>query len=223
LLDGITVAAPAIPWIRIMYAYPGYVTDRLIQTMAVRPQILPSLDIPLQHAHPAVLTRMRRPANMDWVRNTIAKMRSQLPRLAIRSTFIVGYPGETEDEFQTLLEFIREVRFDHIGAFAFSFEPGTASEPLGDPIPLEVKEDRLARLMTLQEEISLDNNQRFVGKELQVLIEGRDNGISIGRSYRDAPEIDGLVILNGEAEPGEFVRARISGALVHDLTGELIK
>jgi ribosomal protein S12 methylthiotransferase len=206
-----------------MYAYPGYVTEKLIEVMASHTQILPYLDIPLQHAHPAVLTRMRRPANMDWVRNTIAKMRAQLPGLAIRSTFIVGYPGETEEEFQTLLDFIQEARFDHIGAFPFSFEPGTASEALGDTIPLKVKEERLARLMTLQEEISLANNQRFVGKELQVLIEGQDNGISIGRSYRDAPEIDGLVILNGSAEPGEFVRARISGALVHDLTGELIK
>jgi ribosomal protein S12 methylthiotransferase len=223
LLDGITNAAPRIPWIRIMYAYPGYVTEKLIEVMASHTQILPYLDIPLQHAHPAVLTRMRRPANMDWVRNTIAKMRAQLPGLAIRSTFIVGYPGETEEEFQTLLDFIQEARFDHIGVFPFSFEPGTASEALGDTIPLKVKEERLARLMTLQEEISLANNQRFVGKELQVLIEGQDNGISIGRSYRDAPEIDGLVILNGSAEPGEFVRARISGALVHDLTGELIK
>lgn len=223
LLDGITNAAPRIPWIRIMYAYPGYVTEILIEVMASHTQILPYLDIPLQHAHPAVLTRMRRPANMDWVRNTIAKMRAQLPGLAIRSTFIVGYPGETEEEFQTLLDFIQEARFDHIGAFPFSFEPGTASEALGDTIPLKVKEERLARLMNLQEEISLANNQRFVGKELQVLIEGQDNGISIGRSYRDAPEIDGLVILNGSAEPGEFVRARISGALVHDLTGELIK
>jgi len=223
LLDGITNAAPRIPWIRIMYAYPGYVTEKLIEVMASHTQILPYLDIPLQHAHPAVLTRMRRPSNMDWVRNTIAKMRSQLPGFAIRSTFIIGYPGETEKEFQTLLDFIQEAQFDHIGAFPFSFEPGTASEPLGDTIPLEVKEERLARLMTLQEEISLVNNQRFVGKELQVLIEGQDNGISIGRSYRDAPEIDGLVILNGSAEPGEFVRARISGALVHDLTGELIK
>ncbi len=223
LLERVTLAAPKIPWIRIMYAYPGYVTDRLIQTMALYPQILPYLDIPLQHADPAVLTRMRRPANMDWVRTTIAKMRDTLPGLAIRSTFIVGYPGETEKEFDTLLDFIREARFDHIGAFTFSFEPGTASEPLGDPIPPEVKEERLERLMTLQEEISLANNQRFVGQALDVLIEGRDNGISIGRSYRDAPEIDGLVILEGDSEIGQFVKARISGALVHDLTGVIIK
>jgi ribosomal protein S12 methylthiotransferase len=223
LLERITLAAPKIPWIRIMYAYPGYVTDRLIQTMASHPQILPYLDIPLQHADPAVLTRMRRPSNMDWVRNTINKMRAALPGLAIRSTFILGYPGETEKEFEILLDFILETRFDHIGVFPFSFEPGTTSEPLGDPISPDLKEERLERIMTLQEEISLTNNQRFVGQALDVLIEGRDNGISIGRSYRDAPEIDGLVILEGDAEIGQFVKARITGALVHDLTGLIIK
>ena len=222
LLDRITQSAPLIPWIRIMYAYPGYVTDRLIETMANHPQILPYLDIPLQHADPAVLLRMRRPANMEWVRNTLVKMRSSLPGLAIRSTFIVGYPGETDQEFQTLLDFTRELRFDHIGAFAFSFEPGTASEPLGDPIPPELKAERLEELMTLQEGISLVNNQSFVGNDLDVLIEGEDNGISIGRSYRDAPEIDGLVVLEGAAATGSLVKARITGAMVHDLTGQLI-
>jgi ribosomal protein S12 methylthiotransferase len=222
LLDRITHSAPLIPWIRIMYAYPGYVTDRLIETMATHPQILRYLDIPLQHADPAVLLRMRRPANMEWVRNTLAKMRSSLPGLAIRSTFIVGYPGETDREFQTLLDFIREIRFDHIGAFTFSFEHGTASEPLGDPIPPELKAERLEELMTLQEGISLTNNQSYVGNILDVLIEGEDNGISIGRSYRDAPEIDGLVILEGAAATGSLVKARITGAMVHDLTGQLI-
>jgi ribosomal protein S12 methylthiotransferase len=222
LLDRISHSAPLIPWIRIMYAYPGYVTDRLIETMATHPQILPYLDIPLQHADPAVLLRMRRPANMEWVRNTLAKMRLSLPELVIRSTFIVGYPGETDREFQTLLDFIRELRFDHIGAFTFSFEPGTASEQLGDPIPPELKAERLEELMALQEGISLANNQAFVGKSMDVLIEGEDNGISIGRSYRDAPEIDGLVILEGSAATGSLVKARITGAMVHDLTGHLI-
>jgi ribosomal protein S12 methylthiotransferase len=222
LLDRISHSAPLIPWIRIMYAYPGYVTDRLIETMATHPQILPYLDIPLQHADPAVLLRMRRPANMEWVRNTLAKMRLSMPGLVIRSTFIVGYPGETDREFQSLLDFIRELRFDHIGAFTFSFEPGTASEQLGDPIPPELKAERLEELMALQEGISLANNQAFVGKSMDVLIEGEDNGISIGRSYRDAPEIDGLVILEGSAATGSLVKARITGAMVHDLTGHLI-
>ena len=223
LLERICDSAPLIPWIRIMYAYPGYVTDRLIETMATHPQILPYLDIPLQHADPGVLTRMRRPSNMDWVRSTIEKMRTSMPGMAIRSTFIVGYPGETEQEFENLLEFIREIRFDHIGAFPFSFEPGTASEPLGDSVSLHKKEERIGRLMELQEKISLANNQRFVGQEMAVLVEGSDNEISIGRTFRDAPEIDGLVILNGVAEIGRIVKTRISGAMIHDLTGEIIK
>ncbi len=222
LLERICDSAPRIPWIRIMYAYPGFVTDHLIDTMATHPQILPYLDIPLQHADPAVLMRMRRPANMDWVRSTIEKMRTSMPGMAIRSTFIVGYPGETEQEFENLLEFIREIRFDHIGAFPFSFEPGTASEPLGDSVSLDKKEERIGKLMELQEKISLANNQNFIGQEMAVLVEGSDNEISIGRSFRDAPEIDGLVILNGVAEIGRIVKARISGAMIHDLTGEII-
>ncbi len=189
LLEKLVEAAPGIPWIRIMYAFPGYVTDRLIEVMASQPQIVPYLDIPLQHAHPLTLRRMRRPANMDWVRQTLKKMRGAIPNLAIRTTFIVGYPGETEEEFQTLLDFITETRFDHLGAFTFSFEPGTTSEPLGDPIPEEVKQERLERLMLLQEKISLEKNQAYIGKKIPVLIEGQStpdrrnpHAISIGRS-----------------------------------------
>jgi len=208
-------------WIRILYAYPGYVTDRLIEVMASRHQILPYLDMPLQHAHPDTLKRMSRPANMDWVHHTIAKMRSTLPGLAIRTTFIVGYPGETESEFQTLLDFVAEMRFDRVGAFQFSFEPGTPSEPLGDPIPPEVKEDRYQRLMLLQQEISLQINQTFIGRTLDVLIEGCDKKkkLYIGRSYRDAPEIDGWVFVEGQAEIGQIIPVRITGAMIYDMSG----
>jgi len=172
LLEGILCEAPEIPWVRILYAYPGYVTDRLIEVMARSPQIVPYLDMPLQHAHPQTLKRMRRPANMEWVVRTLEKMRSAIPGLALRTTFIVGYPGETEDEFETLLRFVEETRFDHVGIFPFSFEKGTPSEPLGDPIPREVKEERLQRLATLQEKISLERNQSYVGKVQQVIVEG---------------------------------------------------
>jgi ribosomal protein S12 methylthiotransferase len=206
----------------VLYAYPGYVTERLMQVMAERKQIVPYLDMPLQHAHPMTLRRMRRPANMDWVRGTLAKMRASIPGLALRTTFIVGYPGETEEEFQTLLDFVTETRFDHVGVFTFSFEPGTSSEPLGDPIPQEVKEERLARLVGAQESISLARNQSFVGQVQQVLIEGYNEGLSVGRAYHDAPEIDGLVFVEGKAEPGEIVKAQITGAMVHDLTARLI-
>jgi ribosomal protein S12 methylthiotransferase len=219
LLEAMAPAVPSVDWIRIMYAYPGYVTDRLIEVMASHPQILPYLDIPLQHAHPETLRRMRRPANMEWVYQTLEKMRQRMPSLALRTTFIVGYPGETEAEFQELLDFVQAIRFDRVGAFTFSFEPGTASEALGDPVSQEVKEERYDRLMTLQQGISLARNQSFVGQTLLVLIEGLDGKLSLGRSYRDAPEIDGMVIIEGKLPVGELLPVRITGALAYDLTG----
>jgi len=219
LLEGIASTVPDMDWIRIMYAFPGYITDRLIEVMAIHPQVLPYLDIPLQHAHPATLARMQRPANMGWVRSTIAKMRAALPNLAIRSTFIVGYPGETEEEFQELLNFVKEMRFDRAGAFTFSFESGTISEALGDPISTEIKEERFQRLMGLQQSISLQINQTFVGKSLDVLVEGQNDGISIGRSFRDAPEVDGLVLFDGYAEVGNILPVKITEAMAYDLHG----
>jgi ribosomal protein S12 methylthiotransferase len=219
LLEQMVLAVPNVDWIRIMYAYPGYVTDRLIDVMAAHPQILPYLDMPLQHAHPDTLRRMRRPANMDWVYQTLEKMRQRLPALALRTTFIVGYPGETESEFQTLLDFMEAIRFDRVGAFQFSFEPGTASEALGNPVPAEVKEERYDRLMTLQQGISLARNQSFIGQTLPVLVEGLDGKLSLGRSYRDAPEIDGMVIVEGKMPVGELLPVRITGALAYDLSG----
>lgn len=219
LLTEMTAAAPQIDWIRIMYAYPGCVTDELIEVMATHKQVLPYLDLPLQHAHPSTLRRMRRPTNVDSVRKTLGKMRKAIPDLALRTTFIVGYPGETEEEFRTLLDFVEEIRFDKVGTFKFSFEPGTASEPLGDPVPSEVKEERLKRLMEKQQQISLERNQAFVGRSLDVLIEGVGQGISMGRSYRDAPEIDGLVLVKGEFPAGQIISVRISNAMVYDLSG----
>ncbi len=223
LLDQLTRSVPEIDWIRIMYAYPGYVTDRLIDVMASHSQILPYLDMPLQHAHPDTLRRMKRPANMDWVCRTLQKMRAAMPNLAIRTTFIVGYPGETEQEFQTLLDFVKEIQFDRVGTFQFSFETGTASEPLGDPVPAEVKEERYDRLMAIQQQISLERNQGFMGKTLDVLFEGYGDGLSIGRSYRDAPEIDGMVIVEDKAPLGEILPVRITGAMTYDLSGVMVK
>jgi ribosomal protein S12 methylthiotransferase len=225
LLDALVQEVPEVDWIRILYNFPGSVTDRQIETMAKHTQIIPYFDIPLQHAHPATLKRMRRPANMDWVYRTLEKMRSQLPGLALRSTFIVGYPGETEEEFQTLIDFVEEIRFDRLGVFTFSFESGTTSEPLGDPIPQEIKNERKDRLMTLQQRISLEKNQEWVGKTLDVLIEGQgeyeESGepMAIGRSYRDAPEIDGLVFVEGNPPLGDIVPVRITGAMPYDLSG----
>ena len=219
LLTEITAAVPQVDWIRVMYAYPGYITDELIEVMASHKQVVPYLDMPLQHAHPLTLRRMRRPTNIDWVHKTLRKMRKAIPDLALRTTFIVGYPGETEEEFQTLLDFVEEIRFDRVGTFKFSFEPGTTSEPFGDPIPSEVKEERLKCLMEKQQQISLERNQAFVGRSLDVLIEGVGQGISMGRSYRDAPEIDGLVLVKGEIPAGQIIPVRITGAAVYDLSG----
>jgi ribosomal protein S12 methylthiotransferase len=219
LLEQLVQAAPRIDWIRILYAYPGYVTDRLIEVMAAHPQIVPYLDMPLQHAHPTTLRRMRRPANIDWVHRTLEKMRTALPGLALRTTFIVGYPGETDEEFQALLDFVEEIRFDRVGTFQFSFEPGTASEPLGDPVSPEVKEERYQRLMERQQAISLEKNQAWVGKTMQVLIEGSGDGLSLGRTYRDAPEIDGMVIIEDDLAVGEMLPVRITGAMTYDLSG----
>lgn len=225
LLEQLTDAVPDMDWIRIMYAFPGYVTDRMIEVMATRKQVLPYLDMPLQHAHPKTLYRMRRPSNIDWVHRTLAKMRAAFEgsgkRLAIRTTFIVGYPGETDEEFQSLVDFVQEIRFDRVGTFKFSFEPGTTSEPLGDPVPAEVKDQRWEQLMALQQNISLQVNQGYVGQTLDVLVEGFDNGLTIGRSYRDAPEIDGLVFAEGQAEIGQIVPIKITGAMAYDLTGVL--
>ena len=221
LLEQLTASVPDMDWVRVMYAYPGYVTDRLIDVMASSKQVLPYLDMPLQHAHPKTLYRMRRPSNIEWVYKTLGKMRSKISDLSIRTTFIVGYPGETDEEFQALYDFVQEIRFDRVGAFQFSFEPGTTSEPLGDPVPAEVKQERYERLMELQQGISMQVNQSYVGKTLDVLVEGKDKDITIGRSYRDAPEIDGLVFIEGDAKIGSIVPVRITGAMAYDLTGTL--
>jgi ribosomal protein S12 methylthiotransferase len=223
LLERLTNEVPEIPWIRILYAYPGYVTNHLIDVMKSNPQILPYLDIPLQHADPGILRAMKRPHNIDWVYKTVEKLRLSLPELVLRTTFIVGYPGENEKEFGALLEMVRKIEFDHVGVFPFSFETGTASESLGDPILDEEKQERLQRLMLLQQKISLKRNQTQIGKVLPVLIEGNGQGISVGRSYRDAPEIDGLVIIEDQAQIGEIVPVVITGAMPHDLSGRLAR
>lgn len=222
LLEEITDQVPQIQWIRILYAFPGVVTDHLIEVMKTRKQILPYLDIPLQHADTKILKSMRRPSNMKSVKQTISKLRTAIPDIAIRTTFIVGYPGETEEEFQTLLDFIQEIRFDHLGAFTYFQEKGTFAEKLGDPVSEEVKQERLERLMTLQQEISLQKNQTWVGKTLSILVEGYNEGISIGRSFRDAPEIDGMVFVEEQLPIGEIIDVKITDALVHDLIAQPI-
>ena len=230
LLNELVKAVPDMPWIRIMYAYPGYVTDELIETMASHSQIVNYLDMPLQHAHRQTLLRMRRPAKVEWVYDTLEKMRTAMPDLAIRTTFIVGYPGETNEEFDTLLQFIKDIQFDRVGAFTYSYEIGTPSATLPNQVSDEIKEARRDKLMETQQSISLQRNQSQVNRILDVLVEGYadvqdDEGnptgeiISLGRSYRDAPEIDGYVMIQGEVPTHEIVPVRITDAMAYDLIG----
>jgi len=222
LLEQMVHVVPQIPWLRVLYAFPGYVTPRLIDVMARHPQILPYVDIPLQHAHPAVLRRMQRPADMDAVRQMITQLRAQLPGVALRTTFIVGFPGETEAEFATLLDFVNEIRFDRVGVFTYSHEAGTAAALLADDVPAEVKEARREAVMLAQQCISQQLNQAWVGKRLPVLLEGANDDLTVGRSYRDAPEIDGLVLIRGEIPTQRLVTVEITEALEYDLIGRVV-
>lgn len=222
LLETLLHSAPNLVWLRLMYAYPQHVTERLIDLMTGEPRICRYLDLPLQHAHPDTLRRMRRPHDADGTRRLLARLRDAMPDIALRTTFIVGFPGETDAEFETLLQFVREHAFDRMGVFQYSPEVGTLAAGLPDQIPEPIKAERYDRLMQLQQRMSLKRNREQVGRTLQVLIEGCGDGISLGRSYRDAPEVDGLVVFNGEAPPGQFVAVQIHQAGEYDLTGKRI-
>jgi ribosomal protein S12 methylthiotransferase len=221
LIDDVVAALPESGWLRLMYTYPQRITGALIETMASLPQVVHYVDMPLQHAHPQVLRRMNRPHDLDHVRAVIANLRRAMPGIALRTSFIIGYPGETEEEFQTLLEFVDEIAFDRVGFFAYSQEEGTRAALLPGQIQEEVKAERYDRAMELQQAISLERNQRFIGQQFEILIEGAGDGISVGRSYRDAPEVDGMVIVQGELPVNEFASVRITEALEYDLVGHL--
>lgn len=215
-------------WVRLMYAYPGHVSDELVEVMASQPKILPYLDMPLQHGDPRTLRRMRRPSRIEMVYDHMQKLRAAMPDIALRTTFIVGYPGETEEEFQGLLEFVKAIEFDKVGAFTFSPEPGTPSAEQPDQVAEEVKQERYGRLMEVQQPISLRKNQAQVGRMLEILVEGEGQiegsgaPLLLGRSYRDAPEIDGLVLVPGVsgAPVGSMMEVHINGAMEYDLVGE---
>ncbi|HTQ09440.1 MAG TPA: 30S ribosomal protein S12 methylthiotransferase RimO [Fimbriimonadaceae bacterium] len=225
-------AIDGLQWIRILYFYPNRLTDEVIETMASCDRVLPYIDIPLQHAHPEVLKRMRRPWDGERYLKLFEKIRAAMPEVAIRTTFIVGFPGETDEEFQYLLDFMSAARLDRVGAFMFSREPGTPAHAMEGQIPSRVKRQRYGRLMTLQQRISLEINQSWIGHDLRVLVESvagasnpRDpapaiqNPRHVGRSHRDAPEIDGLVYFGGVARPGSIVTVRIGSAEPYDLFG----
>src|SRR5579871_1869005 len=215
-------AVEGVEWIRLLYFYPNRLTDDVIDALANLPKVLPYVDIPLQHAHPEVLRRMRRPWDGERYLRLFEKLRAAVPEVAIRSTFIVGFPGETEAEFQYLLDFVAAARMDRVGAFTYSREPGTPSHDMEGQVPFRAKRERYARLMELQQGISLAKNQAWIGRDLTVLIEESRDGWLVGRSFRDAPEIDGLVYLEGESPLGSLVRARVSSAEPYDLFGTFL-
>jgi ribosomal protein S12 methylthiotransferase len=221
LIDSIVAAVPELPWLRLMYAYPGRVTPRLAETLAQHPQVCNYIDIPLQHGHSDVLARMKRPSDRV-AKNTVWRLREAMPDIAIRTGFIVGFPGETEAEFQGLLDFIAEMRFDKVGVFTYCQEDDTPAGLMPGQVPEDVKTARRARVMELQQQISLEKNRESVGRELDVLIEGAGDGISVGRTYRDAPEVDGLVVVHGEWPTNVRLPVRITAAMEYDLLGDVI-
>lgn len=207
-----------VEWIRLLYFYPNRLTDEVIAAMRDLPKVLPYIDIPLQHTHPEVLRRMHRPWEGERYLRLFEKLRAAMPDCAIRTTFIVGFPGETEDHFGSLLSFIREAKLDRVGAFMYSREAGTPSFDMPDQVPMRIKRERYDRLMRAQQSISLAINQTWVGKPIKLLVEAERDGWLIGRSFRDAPEIDGLVYLRGRAAArGEIVEAHVTGATEYDL------
>jgi ribosomal protein S12 methylthiotransferase len=222
LIEDILQAAPQVAWLRLMYAYPQHITPRLIEAMATQPRVCHYLDLPLQHAHPDTLRRMNRSSDVRGVRQLIAELRLAMPDIALRTAFIVGYPGETEAEFAALLNLMREIQFDKVGVFVYSPEEGTAAFNLPNPVAQEVAEERYARTMELQRGISLERNLLQVGRTLDVLVEGAEQGVSVGRCYRDAPEIDGYVLMGGEWPVGRMVQARIEHAMEYDLQGSVL-
>jgi ribosomal protein S12 methylthiotransferase len=217
LLEQIVEVAPTVKWLRVMYAYPGHASHKLVEVMATHPQIIPYIDMPLQHGHPDTLKRMRRPHNIDKLLRWIEFYRQTMPAAILRTTFIVGYPGETEVEFQGLLDFMEAVQFDRVGAFTFSPESGTPAFDLPHQIDEATKQERWERLMAFQQPISLKRNQQMIGQKLDVLVDGAGDGVSIARSYRDAPEIDGYVVVEKELPINQMTPVLITGAMEYDL------
>jgi ribosomal protein S12 methylthiotransferase len=217
LIEEIVRFVPSLPWLRIMYTYPQRITPSLVEVMSRHRQAVHYLDMPLQHADPQVLRRMRRPTDIGRVRSIIDQLRAAMPDIALRTSFIVGYPGETDAEFRALLQFMEEQAFDRVGVFAYSQEEGTRAALLPDQVSEEIKADRYRQAMELQQRISLKRNRLLIGRRLEVLVEGVGDGISVGRSYRDAPEVDGMVIIDAELPVNEFASVRITEALEYDL------
>ncbi|MBN1483404.1 MAG: 30S ribosomal protein S12 methylthiotransferase RimO [Chloroflexia bacterium] len=224
LLEALLRHVPELPWLRLMYTYPGRITPRLVEVLASHPQICPYLDIPLQHAHPDTLRRMGRPADPKALRGLLRRLRRAIPDLVLRTTLIVGYPGETEQEFAALRDLVLEQAFERLGIFPYYREAGTPAAELPEQVPAEVALARRDELMQLQQQIVQRWGERQVGRTVEVLVEGvSEEGITVGRSHWDAPEVDGLVLAQGQAEIGSLVPVRIDAASVYDLWGTVVE
>ena len=224
LLKGL-VKVEGLRWIRLLYSYPkaDYFTEGLLELIAQEKKICPYLDLPIQHIDDEILKRMGRRSRSQEIRSLLQKIRTSLPSVSLRSSMIVGFPGERESHFKALLDFVKEVQFDHLGAFKYSSEEGTPASRLPNPIPESVKEERLRMLMELQKKISLKKYRAMVGRRMEVLVEGSDRqgGSLRGRLQIQAPEIDGCVFLKGKARPGDWVEVQITQALPYDLVGQI--
>ena len=215
-----------IQWIRILYCYPEEIYDELIQTIKEENKVCHYLDLPIQHASDAVLKRMGRRTSKAQLVEMIEKLRKEIPDISLRTTLITGFPGETQEQHEELKDFVDEMEFDRLGVFTYSPEEDTPAATMTEQIPEEVKEDRQAELMELQQEIAFDLAEDMVGREVLVMIEGKvaDENAYVGRTYKDAPNVDGLIFINTDEElmSGDFARVRVTGALEYDFIGELI-
>ena len=216
---------PGIQWIRIQYCYPEEITQELIETIREEEKVCNYLDIPIQHASDRILKRMGRRTNQKQLREMIASLRSQIPDIALRTTLISGFPGETEEDQEEVMRFVDEMEFERLGVFAYSQEEDTPAAEFPDQVPQELKEERRDEIMELQQEISYEKSQSMIGKVLEVMIEGKvaDENAYVGRTYMDAPGVDGLIFINTDLDlmSGDFVRAKVTGALEYDLIGEI--
>ena len=214
-------------WIRILYCYPEEITDELIDAMKRLPKVCHYLDIPIQHGADTILKKMGRRTDRAQLTRMVGKLRTEIPDIALRTTLITGFPGETEEDFEEMKEFVRQMRFERLGVFTYSQEEDTPAAEMEDQIPEEIKEERRDIIMAMQQEIAFENNESRIGEEMDVMIEGYlpDDDIYVGRSYMDAPDVDGLVFLSTSwhLETGDYVRARIVQAQGYDLIGEVIE
>lgn len=215
-----------IRWIRILYCYPEEITDELIQVMKEEPKICHYLDLPIQHANDTILKRMGRRTSKQELINIVQKLRKEIPDICLRTTLITGFPGETQEQHEEVMEFIDTLEFDRLGAFTYSPEEDTPAATFEDQIDEEVKEDRQVDIMELQQEIAFDKAEDMIGREVLVMIEGKvaDENAYVGRTYRDAPNVDGLIFINTDVEliSGDFAKVKVTGALDYDLIGELM-